>query len=441
MKHRDDKIARAAHIKARTEGTSNEISFSVLDAAKYAIDNERRRFSLSEAIESRQVRRAETLDVSRETSETEPTKRSRHSIKRKTASESDSEAKPKRSTRNRRSIKKASEHARRGGSHEKRVEGKRVSLEEEIARRKSRRRLGRIAALSVVFVTSLVIIAVAVWAWHVDTTEQQSYEAQLMRSLEMISRADDEVLRCDAIIDDPFSSENKQLKQSVLDEVSDTQDLLEDADTQARQASDSLKDPVVKNIANQTVISVSARQTMLQQAVTLVSASAETDAAAQECKEIWSKVLNADDVTHEASKLVEADDPASSKEKTLQAKNMFEESLSMLQAFQEKHSEVDLSAAVAYVQKRVEAAEYAVAADDALLDRNKEEAIAQNDLYNQAESDAAAIAAKFPSDTDQLFHDAYSKQNADLLKAYAAKRAEAGTSDAVIRDYLGAQGK
>ncbi|MFR1639424.1 MAG: hypothetical protein ACLSVD_09775 [Eggerthellaceae bacterium] len=36
----EDKITRAAHIKRHTVGTSNEISFSVLDAAKQALDSE-----------------------------------------------------------------------------------------------------------------------------------------------------------------------------------------------------------------------------------------------------------------------------------------------------------------------------------------------------------------------------------------------------------------
>ena len=75
------------------------------------------------------------------------------------------------------------------------------------------------------------------------------------------------------------------------------------------------------------------------------------------------------------------------------------------------------------------------------MERNKEEALAQNDLYNKAETEAATLASKLPSDMEKPFHDAYSERWSDLIKSYAAKRAEAGTSDAVIRDYLGAQGK
>ena len=287
----------------------------------------------------------------------------------------------------------------------------------------------------------MVFVAIGVWIWHVDVTEQQGYEAMLMDSIELVSQADDVILQIDGIVNDPFSDDSKKSKQSTLSEIPGCLDVLEQADVKAREASNGLKDPTVKDIANQTVISIAARQAMMQQALELLDASLQVDEAEQQCQDIWSVVLDADDMTHEASKLVEADDPAGSKEKTQQANRLFTDSLAQLKTFQAEHAEVDLSVATAYIEKRIEAAGYAIAADDALIDRNKEEALAQNDWYNEAETEAATLATKLPSDMDKLFHDAYSEQYSSLIKAYTTKRAEAGTSDAVIRDYLGAQGK
>ena len=42
MRKKGDKLAHAAHIKRHTAGTSNEISFSVLDAARNALDEKGR---------------------------------------------------------------------------------------------------------------------------------------------------------------------------------------------------------------------------------------------------------------------------------------------------------------------------------------------------------------------------------------------------------------
>ena len=175
MKHRDDKIARAAHIKARTEGTSNEISFSVLDAAKYAVDNKRQRFSFREFVSNRAARRETSSDVSRETSEGSPSKASRIRQAQEGSRKQMREAKVARVSR------KPSQHsAQHAAAKQKQLSTKRISLEEEVARRKARRRMGRIAALSTVAAMTMVFVAIGVWIWHVDVTEQQRYEAMLM---------------------------------------------------------------------------------------------------------------------------------------------------------------------------------------------------------------------------------------------------------------------
>ena len=439
MKRKDDKLARAAHIKARTEGTSNEISFSVLDAAKYAMDNNRRRFSAADFLPRRKRTDDDVVDVSRETSTTQKSERSHEVVKEPPRKKRSHHLLPSKSRR--KSVHASVEANRSAAPPKQPPSAKRLSIEEEIARRKARRRRGRIVAGATVVVVSLCIVAVGVWVWHTETTEQQGYESELMQSLQLISQADETILQLDEVVDDPFSDENRQKADTVSGAAQQAAKLLSDADEQARNASELLKDPVVKDVANQAVASVAARQAMLQNGMQLVKASGDAAEAAQACEAAWSKVLEADDKTHEASKLVENDDAAASKEKTLEAKNLFEEAEGEIKALQAAHSDVDLSSFVSYIDKRLEAVGYAVATDDALADRNKEEAVAQNDSYNKAESEAATLAAKLPSDAAQLFHDAYSKQWADTIKMYASKRAEAGTSDAVIRDYLGAQGK
>ena len=72
---------------------------------------------------------------------------------------------------------------------------------------------------------------------------------------------------------------------------------------------------------------------------------------------------------------------------------------------------------------------------------NKKQQSFFNDAYNAAEEEAATMAAALPSDPKQLVKDAYFATWAEVIRNYAGQRAAAGTSDAVIRDYLGAQGK
>lgn len=438
MRRRDDKIARAAHIKERTHGTSNELSFSVLDAAKYKETTQR--FSLRDLLADR--RGEDVQSVSRETSDhralagshaVESAARRRRSgvwFKRKSA---------KQATQRKKALH-ASGYSEEASSQTPAV-AKRMSIEQEIARRKARRRKGKIAAISVVAVTSLAIVSIGVWAWHCQVTEQQGYESELMEALRQVSEADETILQIDAIVDDPFAVESEGKRQDIQSSVEQTKQLLIDADGKARNVSERLSDPSVREVANQTVISITARQGMIAQGMQLVDASEDAEQAAKECDAAWQVVLDADVQVREATKLAGRNEVDASKERTLEAKETFSGSLNRLKALQTEYPMADVSPLIEYVEKRMEAMDLAVQSDEALTAKNKDEAIARNDAYNAAEEEAATMAAALPSDPKQLVKDAYFATWAEVIRNYAGQRAAAGTSDAVIRDYLGAQGK
>ena len=88
---------------------------------------------------------------------------------------------------------------------------------------------------------------------------------------------------------------------------------------------------------------------------------------------------------------------------------------------------------------RAEALASAIASDDAFLAKNKQEAAAQNDAYNAADAEAAALAEKLPDDPSSLVLAAYDGESAALQQAYSTARSQAGTADAFIHDYLGAE--
>ena len=445
MRRRDDKIARAAHIKARTHGTSNEISFSVLDAAKYKETTQR--FSLRDLLAGRIDARAQS--VSRETGEHVSRETSKHGTltgshvaegtARKRRSGFKFKSKTAKQARRKRTAHSAG-YVEKSASQTPAV-AKRMSLEQEIARRKARRRKGRIVAVSTVVAASLAIVSVGVWAWHCRVTEQQGYESELMDALGLVSEADETILQIDAIVDNPFAEESDGKRQEVISSVEQTKQLLADADVRARNVSEKLSDPSVREVANQTVISISARQGMIAQGMQLVEASEDAEQEAKECDAAWQVVLDADAQVREATKLAGRNEVDASKEHTVEAKRLFSDGRKQLEALQAECSTADFSKLIEYVEKRIDAMDLAVQSDEALSEKNKEEAIARNDAYNAAEEEAATMAASLPSDPKQLIKDAYFAAWAEVIKTYAGQRATAGTSDAVIRDYLGAQGK
>ena len=446
MRRRDDKIARAAHIKERTHGTSNEISLSVLDAAKYKETTQR--FSLRDLLADR--RDARDQSVSRETGEHV----SRETSKRRSSSceqavGDDARKRQSKLRIEKRSVKQAVKrkkavHASDSGekaSSKMQAAPKRMSIEQEVARRKARRRKGRIVAISTVVAASLAIVSVGVWAWHCQVTEQQGYESELMDALRLVSEADETILQIDAIVDDPFAAESDDQRQEVYSSIEQTKGLLTNADGKARNVSEKLSDPSVREVANQTVISISARQDMIKHGMQLVEASESAELATEKCDAAWQVVLDADAQAREATKLAEQNEVDASKQRTLEAKELFSKGREQLESLQADCPTADFSALIEYVEKRMNALDLAVQSDEALSEKNKEEAIALNDAYNAAEEEAAAIAVSLPSDPKQLIKDAYFTTWSEVIRSYGGQRAAAGTSDAVIRDYLGAQGK
>ena len=413
---------------------------SVLDAAKYKETTQR--FSLRDLLADRRDARDQSVSretgehVSRETSKRGPSSREQ-------AAGDDARKRQSRLRIEKRSAKQAVKRKKavhapdssEKASSKMQAAPKRMSIEQEIARRKARRRKGRIIAVSTVVAASLAIVSVGVWAWHCQVTEQQGYESELMDALRLVSEADETILQIDAIVDSDGQ------RQEVYSSIEQTKGLLTNADGKARNVSEKLSDPSVREVANQTVISISARQDMIKHGMQLVEASESAELATEECDAAWQVVLDADAQAREATKLAGQNEVDASKQRTLEAKELFSKGREQLESLQVDCPTADFTALIEYVEKRMNALDLAVQSDEALSEKNKEEAIALNDAYNAAEEEAAAMAASLPSDPKQLIKDAYFTTWSEVIRSYGGQRAAAGTSDAVIRDYLGAQGK
>ena len=127
--------------------------------------------------------------------------------------------------------------------------------------------------------------------------------------------------------------------------------------------------------------------------------------------------------------------------KTNAAAAAFTDAQAALEELAATYDDVDLAGLLGYVAKRIEAMGYALASDDAFLAKNKEEAVSQNDAYNRADADAAALAAALPDDVAQLVFEAYEQATDPFFETYSTARSQAGAADAFLRDYLGTTSK
>ncbi len=176
----------------------------------------------------------------------------------------------------------------------------------------------------------------------------------------------------------------------------------------------------------------------------LLEESSRAETAAINLQNAWNEVLKADSLARDAAKLVKnttAENVQASKDKTNEALAAFNDAYSALSEVQRAYGEADMSALLSYVEKRIESLGYAIASDDAFLAKNKEEASAQNEAYNVADAEAVALAKAIPEKPETLVYEAYEQVVSSMEESYSTARLQAGTADAFIRDYLGAESK
>lgn len=443
----DEKITRAAHIKRHTAGTSNEISFSVLDAAKQALDGEADEDGKRPARFGRIT--LFTLPGRRKKPIATPTKaRGLHlstgdfvSVDEDAPSSfgvlgadapatlvpGDQPTPPGRAP-----MALASEPAR----------GNSRSPEEEIARRKARRRLSRTIAIAIVRIVSVLLVVAGGFYLYNEYRSHQANVSQLDDALDLMASTDETLHVLDVVVEKPFESDTAQKRADLDDQLDEATAALDEADELARAASVALRAPRDKEAANQVVAAIAARRALLESGSQLAALSNSALQALGSVNEAWSNLLAADDLARQAAALVTettAENVQASKDQTNKALDALDAARASLSNATDAFPSIDAAAIEAYLNKRAEALASAIASDDAFLAKNKQEAAAQNDAYNAADAEAAALAEKLPDDPSSLVLAAYDGESAALQQAYSTARSQAGTADAFIHDYLGAE--
>lgn len=428
MGKREDKITRAAHIKRHTKGTSNEISFSVLDAAKNALDGNDDGVGHGPRFGGISLF---TLPGRRKKPAGTPTKEQGLPLPGGGfASAENREAPARKEALPPVQVAKSASQKR--------------SPEEEIARRKARRRLSKFLAASVIVIVTAGLLAVGGTYLYHDHQRQQSNVSKLDEALGLVKQADETLMAMNAVVDDPFGADAKSNMAIVEENLDASLRLIDEADVQARAASVDLRSSKEKEAANQTVAAISARRALVEAGVHLLEAAQAAEESAVQADEAWDQVIKGDSLARDAAKLVTettAENVQASKDKTNEALAVFQAASAALANAQVVYPQADLTPVASYIDKRIESLGYAIASDDAILAKNKEDAAAQNDAYNQTDSEAAALAKDLPDMPSAIVYEAFEQATADLAQSYSTARSQAAAADSFIRDYLGADGK
>lgn len=437
----EDKITRAAHIKKHTRGTSNEISFSVLDAAKNALDgdgNDKQKHGPGRialfTLPGRHKKPAPT-----------PTKERGLPLSTGDFVSVDDNASTSKMGALPSAARPTSQTEKSSPAPLAVVPAKpKRSPEEEIARRKARRRLSKWLAVAVIVVVSIGLLGAGGMYLYRDYQNQQGHVAVLDDALSLVKEADETIQQLDEVVTDPFAEGSEEQRTAIQAQLEAVERKLQDADEKARAVSLELNGAREKEAANQAVAGIAARFTLVEQGQLLMNAATEAQSAAEDVDAAWKTVLEGDDLARQAAQLVTETTPENveaSKNKTNEALAAFDEAYAAFLNVQATYPQADLTQFVDYIAKRQESLGYAIASDDAILAKNKEEATAQNNAYNIADAEAATLAKALPDDPSSIVDEAFEDATSDVAKAYSTARLQARSADAFISDYLGAGSK
>lgn len=442
MKNRKDKTMRAAHIKTNTQGTSNEISFSVLDAAKKAQD-ESSKDSSRKAIP--RIGGISLFTLGRGKRTTVP---------------------PSPDVKGEKALSKPSVVSVSSSAAW-------AAPVDEVARRKAQRLGRRRLMMALCCLIAVAAVSAGVFAVSNSFKAQQSDRGVLIGYIKAAQDADDQKLQdFDDLVSDVVNTPLESLvageyqkstsadsadagseevssngetepvsfaamRSSALEKSSSAEKELSDAKGGIEQLQSVLVNGADREAANQALTFINARLDMLKSGGDILSAAevaADAYAAAQDA---WNCMLLADSYARDAANLVAKASDDNMNLSTLKSEHAVETLVQarddLLQA--EALYDVDLSRFVEYVNLRIDAQYAAIDSNNAYLNRDAAAMEAANNTYNELDTQAVELIKEIDQTPMAAVEDRYGEQVEPLSASYRSQQAIADEARVFLSDW------
>lgn len=431
-------LQRGAHIKERTAGTSNEISFSVLDAAAGKIDEssqDKKGGGLWSAFPLFSFGRKKKVAPT-------PTKDNVLPLS------SDSSANEMRGA----SVPEialgpggSGDPGRYDGAGLTGV-GSPASIggfgppAEEVAQRKARRKKNNRLTAAFFTVLTLGLISAAGYFLYNEYNNHSEQVSSLEEALNLVIEVDETIIAMDTIIGSPVDDSTAEKVAALNEKMVNAEGVLSRAKRSTQQVKSSLRESADKEAANQAVVAIEAREEMLQVGSQLMNADVAGKSAVDATEQAWELVLASATLSREAAALVAEttnENVEASREKTAEALASLEQAQTLIREVRITYPDGDLEVLDNYVSKRIEASQHALASDAAILVQDRQTAEAENKAYNEADAEATELAMSLPENPIQPVIDAYENETSSLRETYLQARTRAGMADSFLRSYMG----
>lgn len=313
--------------------------------------------------------------------------------------------------------------------------------QEEIARRKQRRKWYRRLSIATVVVVCLCAVGVGGY-WAYQKYERLSTSVGVLHeACGLIEQSDKTTVAIDEYFQDPFDDDTISRAQQLSAAIPDAKEQLESARVYAQKAESELDGSQRdKEAAQRTLNAVASRENLLDVADKRMKEDIVAKQGIDAMNEAWSHIQEGNALLAQAATVVSdttAENVGKSTEFTTSAQAQFSKAKDSIAEAKKIYPAANYDDELAYIEKRMTAINEALASNAAILIQDKSTAEAHNDAYNKADQEAVALAKELPKQFSQPVADVYSATTADLVSQYESLRADAASNDAYLREYLG----
>ena len=312
----------------------------------------------------------------------------------------------------------------------------------EVSARKQRRRSRQ--ALNVAAVLAIVGIFVFLGATTIGTMAQRQRggEVAIASALSLLEQSDAAIVALDNAVDAPASSDAASVN-AIIEDVSAASSLLDRAANSAEAATTLDAEDAIKESASVIKESVAARKQLIEQGRLILTESVAAKKATTFLERAWESIIAADALARDAATLAEQGTSASiegANEASTKALAGFQEALVLVRQAKTAYPKADYALLEEYVVMRSNAQQNALVGNAAQLSQDMKTLEANSAAYNEAEALAAEIAAQLPSNPAQPVVDAFATHGGAAHDAYQQARQRAAQADASVRQVKENQG-
>lgn len=443
------------HVVEFSQGKPNELSFNVLEGMASQQDSPKRgglgrrfgkgRTNATEDMAESAITGALTREDIPLTASSEKSRSTRKNkaVKRKQAKAAEPDKADRKKRRSKgQTYKSVSSRSKHGtadsGQVSSRVMGE--SSQQEVERRRARRKRARTVSITLAAIIAAGLIGIGGWQAFLYISDQMDNVNLLHRACEEVAESDETLVALDEFFSQPLGEDAVQTAESLKKQIPEARRKLETARGHAERSMENLNDVTRDKETSEALIkSIDAREKLYDVAEQKLDEDIMAKQAADLLDDAWSKIQQANSLLSEQAMIIEDttnENVDISTKYLTEAQEIYEDVKTKLEETAEAYEGINLDAANRYVDKRLEAIEYGLTSNTAILIQDRKTAESNNERYNKADREGVELAKELPDSFNQPVVDLYTRRTAEMDEEYNAARTEIASYDSTIRDYL-----